>query len=94
MRVLVVFGLDDKQGPAGIRRAYELLAGVGFSRVQSGTLLPKCTLIGTWFKEGDTVQNICNALSGLLLNGGLTVSHILVAEFTACVWYGPDLDKR
>jgi hypothetical protein len=94
MRVLVVFGLDRGHNAADTRRAYELLAGVGFSRVQGGSLLPKNTVIGTWFKEDDTTQHICNSLAGLLLNGGLKVSHILAAEFTSCVWYGPDLDQR
>lgn len=91
-RIVAVFDLAGEPTPDDIRRAYDRFGMLGFSRYADPTLLPRMTVIGTWYDDKSIVE-IRNAMMGMMTEAGMPLSHLLVVELNEAAWFGPNLDR-
>jgi hypothetical protein len=89
--VVLTFDLGG-QDADGYRRAREVLAGLGFSRVAKGLVLPNTTFIGKWWPN-ENVSEARNVIWHALSRAGVEPTHLLVAAYTECAWIGPPTAK-
>lgn len=92
---VLVFALAEDHTPEQLRAAYEVLAKYGFRRVQGDAPLPPMTVIGPWFRH-EPPGRIRDAMALALGSAEIEIpiTHMLVADFIDCTWFGPRLDQN
>lgn len=86
MDLIISFDLENPKS-GDYLKAYKALGAVGFYSTADGIELPTTTVIGKWWQT-NTIAEVRGIFWSILSQADVTPSHILVAEYTICGFYG------